>query len=238
MGFKKLQREAKRQQTRRRKQREGIEQLCEEDPKAAEVLKSFNHSMIGRPRIEVHQPDLLSTIVTIVTASSATDNRRHCEMLRIITTLDDLQGELKKVVFKLSRSTTYLRLLPRRGNTTEGKRHVKTVPVKLLRPENNLRKDNSDRMFAKSAIDMFATAGVFGHDAVTFLSNDDKARVPLGLAAATLQAPIFWSPYLITRLSLLQLKLIPSCLWSVQYHTPGRCFVFRGHVYKNQECKT
>ena len=138
MGFKKLQREAKRRQTRRRKQREGIEQLCE-DPKAAEVLKSFNRSIIG-PRIEVDQPYLLSTIVTIVTASSATDNRCHCEMLRTITTLDDLQCELKKVGFKLSRSTTYLRLLPRRGNTTEGKRHVKTVLVKLLRPENNLRK--------------------------------------------------------------------------------------------------
>ena len=189
--LKKRVREASRMRNRREMQREGIEQLCEEDPKAAQVLKSCNRSVIGRPRIEVDQPDLLSAIVNIVTASSATDNRRHCEMLRTVTTLDDLHSELKKVAFKLSRCATYLRLLPRRGNTVEGKRHVETVPVKLLRPENNLRIKNTDRLFAKSVIDdMFAVAKMFGQHVVSFLSNDDKARVPLGLAAANLQAPI------------------------------------------------
>ena len=31
---------------------------------------------------------------------------------------------------------------------------------------------------------------LFGPDAVLFMSNDDKARIPLRLAAANLQAPI------------------------------------------------
>ena len=83
-------------------------------------------------------------------ASSATDDRRRLECLRTVTTLDDLHSELKNLRFSLSRSATYLRLLPRRGNTSEGYRHVQTVPVKLTRPENNLRKKNKDRMFAKS----------------------------------------------------------------------------------------
>ena len=62
------------------------------------------------------------------------------EYLHTVTTLDDLHSELKNLGFLLSRSATYLRFLPRRGNTSEGYRHVQTVPVKLTRPENNLRK--------------------------------------------------------------------------------------------------
>jgi len=91
----------------------------------------------------------------------------------------------------LSRSATYLRLQPRRSNSKQGKRHVQTVPVKLLRPENTLRKKNVDRMFAKSFIDdLHEICKLFGSATVLFLSNDDKARVPLGLAAASLQAPL------------------------------------------------
>ena len=67
-----------------------------------------------------------------------------------MTTLDDLHSELKNLGFSLSRSATYLQLLPWRGNTSKRYRHVQTVPVKLTRPENNLRKKNKDRMFAKS----------------------------------------------------------------------------------------
>ena len=68
---------------------------------------------------------------------------------------------------------------------------MKTVPVKLLRPENTLRKANADRMYAKCSVDdVQRICSLFGPDAVLFLSNDDKARVPLGLAAANLQAPI------------------------------------------------
>ena len=64
-----------------------------------------------------------------------------------------LESELTKLGFKLSRSATHLRLLPRRGNTLEGKRHVQTVPVRLIRPENSLRKKNIDRMYAKLFMD-------------------------------------------------------------------------------------
>ena len=60
-------------------------------------------------------------------------------MLRTCTTLDDLCTELRNRGINIARSTTYTRLQPKRGNTREGLRHVKTVPVKLLRPENSLR---------------------------------------------------------------------------------------------------
>ena len=66
---------------------------------------------------------------------------------------------------------------------------MSTVPVKLLRPENTLRKKSEDRMFAKLFIDdMFEVCKLLGP--VSFMSNDDKASVPLDLTAANLQAPI------------------------------------------------
>lgn len=189
--LKKLKRESERQHKQRANMREKLDEVCELDPNAAKILKSFNRQTIGRPRIEVENPELLSAIMNIVEATSASDPRRRCETLRSVTTLDDLHAELIKRGTQISRSATYLRLIPKRGNTLEGKRHVSTVPVKLLRPENSLRKTNVDRMFAKSFVDdIFSVAKLFGPDAVLFLSNDDKARVPLGLAAANLQAPI------------------------------------------------
>ena len=146
---------------------------------------------MGKPRIEVDQPELLSAIVRIVEATAATDDRRRTECLRSVKTLDNLREKLVQMGFVISRSSAYLRLQPRRSDSREGKRHVQTVPVKLLRPENSLRKKNVDRMFAKSFMDdMHEICKLFGPSTVLFLSNDDKARVPLGLAAASLQAPI------------------------------------------------
>ena len=176
---------------KRRDLRDSIEELCTSNEAASNMLKKHNRQISGRPRKEIDQPDLLSTIVTIVQASSATDDRRRTESLHSLTTLDDLHKELKTLGFNLSRSAVYLRLLPRRGDSREGKRHVQTVPIKLLRPENSLRKKNIDRMYAKSFFDdMMSVSELLGSNVVNFLSNDDKARIALGLAAATLQAPI------------------------------------------------
>ena len=80
------------------------------------------------------QPELLSTIVKLVQNSTAANERRRTECLRSVTTLDDLQKEPIELGFHLSESVLYLRLLPRLENTSEGKRQVNTVPVKLLRP--------------------------------------------------------------------------------------------------------
>ena len=72
--------------------------------------------------------------------SSAGDDRRRCEHLQSVKILDDLQSELVNLRFNLSQSATYLRLLPQRSNSCEGKRHVQTVYVKLVLPENSLHK--------------------------------------------------------------------------------------------------
>ena len=62
--------------------------MCAKNTEAASMLKSFNRSQQGRPRIEVDKPELSSTIFEIVYNSAAADNRRRAEFLRNIPTLE------------------------------------------------------------------------------------------------------------------------------------------------------
>ena len=149
---------------------------------------------------EVNKVDLASKLTNrscyqqsskTVQNSTAAADRRRMECLLSISALDNLPTKLTKMGYNLSRSELYLHLLPHRRNTSERKRYVNTVPLKLLRPENSLRKENIDGMFAKSFIDdMFEICKLFGPNAVLFMSNDEKAIIPLGLPAANLQAPL------------------------------------------------
>ena len=123
----------RRQQDIRGRKRQAIQSLCEENVEVAAKLKRFNREVVGRPRVEVDQPALLSTIVDIAQQGSSADERRQTEMLRSVTNLDQLAKELQQKGFTLSRTALYLRLLPRRSNSAEGRRHVKTVPVKLVK---------------------------------------------------------------------------------------------------------
>ena len=131
--------DANAQKSKRAKLKETIQVISEKDEESGNLLKTFNRKVKGRPRLEVDQPGILSTIVDIVDLNSAADDRRRSELLRTCVTLDDLNTELAHRNYRISRSATYLRLLSKRCNTAEGLRHVETVPVKLLRPENSLR---------------------------------------------------------------------------------------------------
>lgn len=90
---------------------------------------------MGRPRIETDQNDLLQAICDIVLHSRSADNKRKTEAIRSCRTLDKLHEELNSIGYNLSRSATYLRLIPRNSSSIEGKRHVPTVPVKLCRAQ-------------------------------------------------------------------------------------------------------
>ncbi|CAG8588871.1 40509_t:CDS:2 [Gigaspora margarita] len=103
------------------------------------------------------------------------------EMIRFVKTLDQLQAALKQMNYKISHSATYLRLLPKRFNTKEGKRYIKTVPVKLLRSQNTARKRHEDTHFCSSLVRNIKEIVHYW---------DLKARIPLGLAIANKQALI------------------------------------------------
>lgn len=175
--------------THRKNKKQKIIVLCSKNPDAAKSLTP--RAGPGRPRLEVEQSELLKTISDLALFGASAEERRRCEIVRTVHTLSELTNKLSELGFNISRSATYIRLLPRRANTREAKRHVVTVPVKLSRPEADHHKAHQDQYFAVASIRSLETiASVLGPDSVTFLSQDDKARVPIGLTAANKQAPL------------------------------------------------
>ena len=102
--------------------------------------------------MEEDQPELLKAIVNIAKIGGAADERRRTDKIRTCKTLDDMQEALQDMGFSLSRSATYLRLLPRDSKTKQGKRHVVTVPVKLCRAEASAHKQHMDGKFCTETI--------------------------------------------------------------------------------------
>ncbi|CAF4485859.1 unnamed protein product [Rotaria sp. Silwood2] len=169
-----------------------LKKLMEKCPDVAREYNLDLHYQSGQPRIEERgQSGLLDVIVEIASRGAAADPSRSSNQISPCMTLDELTERLKLHGFILSRSATYLRLLPRRSNSIEGKRHVQTVPVRLKKATNDEHKKHEDQYFATNTINHLKTlAGSFGSDTVFFLSQDDKARVPIGLPAARKQAPL------------------------------------------------
>ncbi|XP_049301954.1 uncharacterized protein LOC125775414 isoform X2 [Bactrocera dorsalis] len=144
-----------------------------------------------QPPLVDSQPALLETIINIAIHGSAADERRRTEMIRSCLTLSDLHERLLLMGFKISRSGTYLHLLPRVSNTQEGKRHVRTVPVKLARPQTEMHKKHEDGEFCTATIrSLESLASLLGPQQVFVLSQDDKARVPKVLPAVKSQSPL------------------------------------------------
>ena len=136
--------------------------------------------------------------------------------------MDDLTSALFKQGFNLSRSSVYLRLLPRNSATREGKRHASSVPVKLLKSKNSKHTKHSDTLFARASISYLEElSSLLGPNEVVFHSQDDKCRVPIGLTAANMQAPLVMHMEYKIKLSdhdfvvAPQHKLIPSVIAAI-----------------------
>ena len=69
-----------------------------------------------------------------------------------LRSLDGLKSALENKGFNLSRTATYYRLSPANMCHKDGKRHVYTVPVKLQRPQNDLRKKPPDGHFVMASV--------------------------------------------------------------------------------------
>ena len=115
----------------REKRKENIERVKREYPEIAAQLET--KATVGRPRIESEQPGLLRDVLEIATIGSACGEKRREELFRTVKTLDDLHGAISDLGYNLSRSALHYRLLPKNSRSIDGKRHVVTVPVKLVR---------------------------------------------------------------------------------------------------------
>lgn len=113
----------------RKNQKQKLIELCSKNPDAAKSLTPRDGP--GRPRLEKEQSELLKTISDLALFGASAEERRRCEIVHTVHTLSEFTNKLSELGFNISRSATYIRLLPRRANTREAKRHVVTVPVKL-----------------------------------------------------------------------------------------------------------
>ncbi|GBM31415.1 hypothetical protein AVEN_98510-1 [Araneus ventricosus] len=134
------------QRKHRTTKRTKFEEICHDNPDIKRELAL--RDSVGRPSLNVDQPWLLKAIADIAIIESAADAKRRSQSIRSVKTLDDLTAELKKVGFTISRSGTYLRLIPRNSSTIEGRRHVTTVPVELSRAQADFRRSHIDTQFA------------------------------------------------------------------------------------------
>ena len=182
----------------------------------------------GKPRVEENQPLLLKTIIALAMHGSASHEKRQSDVYQTIKTLDELTEQLNKDGFKISRSGVYLRLLPRRSAYIEGPRHVVTIPVKLIRAQNDHYAQHVDCPFCTATIRYLEELASFlGPQEVCFISQDDKCRVPIGLTAANKQSPLLM--HVEYRVSLPdhdwvvaeKHKLIPSVYARIQIHQNG-----------------
>jgi hypothetical protein len=90
----------------------------------------------------------LKTFVDIAMHGSASHERRQSDVYKSIKTLDEQAEDLKLKGFVVSRSGLYLRLLPKRSSSLEGQRHVSTVPVKLIKAQNDHHAKHIDGFFS------------------------------------------------------------------------------------------
>ncbi|KAF2890364.1 hypothetical protein ILUMI_15809 [Ignelater luminosus] len=192
-----------------------------EGKKKLEAPQTLPKPKRGRPPIEKEQEGLQEAILNLVYYGASANDRRRSEILKCAKTVDELLAD--------------------------GRRHVNTVPVKLIRPSNSLRKEHFCAGQIKHIRDL---AELLGPQAVNVLSVDDKARVPLGLPAAQKQAPILMRyerqiltpdhDYPIAK----GLKLIPSVIdvlcfkdWKVSYSGPT-CISIRGGAIDSSTAET
>ena len=160
-------------------------------------------SDLGRTE-KCDKSELIKAICRIAIPGSTAHDRRRNEVIRGVTkTLDQLTEALNREGFELKRSSVYLHLLPRHRRSIEGKRHVTTAPVKLYKSQYSKHASHPSTKFARASIKSLEDlAAILGPAEVTFHSQDDKAKVPIGLTAANKQHPC-------------------SCTWNIR----SRCLI-------------
>ena len=175
----------------RQKRKRALTELQVSHPAAAKLLKTAKKP--GRPPLESREDlaGLHEVILNLVSPDSSADERRRTEVYNSCQTLDDLKSKLADTGYSVTRTALYYRLAPANVNHRDGKRHVHTVPVKLLKPQAVARKAHVDHEFAKAVwknVEEFAC--LFDPESVFYLSQDDKAKVPLGLPISKKQSAI------------------------------------------------
>ena len=116
----------------RDRKKKALQQAIKEFPGLQDSMnvKNIGRDEPGRPPLEETYENLHQDILHIATIGAAASDRRREDLFRSVKTLSDLHHALQEMGYQLSRSALYMRLLPKSASSNEGKRHVRTVPVR------------------------------------------------------------------------------------------------------------
>lgn len=147
----------------------------------------------GRARLEEKYEGLVDAIKAAVIYGSAYHKRRRKDEIECCTKSDELHSNVQELLaLTISRSALYTRLILKNSRTEQASRHVVTVPVHLSKPRNDLHKQHTDDEFCTATLKNLESLALFlGPKQCAFLSQDDKARVPIGISAAKEQQSLF-----------------------------------------------
>lgn len=151
---------------------------------------------MGRP-LKYPSDQVFSKIETLVSGETRAQERRRTDKSETLFGVTDLQAELGKEGFEYSRSATYNFLSPRRKSSKEAGRHHTGASVHFYRPENNLESGHAHSHYANAQaknlhqlqeilVDRQPVTNSSGENItkwITYLSYDNKAKVPLGVPA-------------------------------------------------------
>ena len=67
-----------------------------------------SQDQVGRPSLDIDQPDMMTDILRIATIGAACSDKRREDLFRSIKTLDDLHNELTRLGYKVLRYVTFI----------------------------------------------------------------------------------------------------------------------------------
>lgn len=168
--------------------------------------------LIGRPPVEAGPMygNFLADLQSFVDPDSAANSRRRSDIVHVRRnlTVNTVLEHLQNLGYNIGRSTVYSRFAPKRHGTHQALNHRFVsntlyrmyymcliymfryyLDINFSRPEEKARKYHPGLSFYFATARMMnELASALGPDALVF-GVDDKAKVPLGIAAANKQGP-------------------------------------------------
>ena len=108
-----------------------IAELADKSPTNAAKLRKFMNESPGQQPLENLLPDLHQAIINQVTVGAGADLPSQTDVLNSCKTLDNLHAALQREGYVFSRKALYLRLIPRRADSQEGKMPCKDSSCKI-----------------------------------------------------------------------------------------------------------
>ncbi|CAB4490217.1 unnamed protein product [Rhizophagus irregularis] len=136
----------------------------------------------GRPSFLINEPNLLENMHNSIEFGAA-DHKRRKEVIKV-RTIKHLREKMEENYgIYMANSTTQNYLQPRHSNTKEAKRHHHPAQIRLAAVGRNEMSDHVDEHYCLASIKGIKSfASAFSQN-VVLISQDDKAKVPLGIAA-------------------------------------------------------